>query len=69
MLSIDALLKKITNEVKLLVGFQVDFDEMESKCSSNQYRIAEEFRADAQLIVHNIVIYHGGEVQVLRPLK
>ena len=25
-----------------------------------QYRIVEEFRADALLIVHNTVIYHGG---------
>jgi hypothetical protein len=34
---------------------------MEAKCNSSQYRIAEEFRADAQLIVHNIVIFHGGD--------
>ncbi len=34
---------------------------MEAKCNSNQYRIAEEFRADAQLIVHNTVIFHGGK--------
>ena len=33
---------------------QIDFDEMDAKCDSSQYRIAEEFRADAQLIVHNI---------------
>ncbi len=26
---------------------------------NNQYRILEEFRGDAQLIVHNIVIFHG----------
>ena len=40
---------------------QIDFDEMDAKCDSSQYRIAEEFRADAQLIVHNIVIFHGGK--------
>ena len=40
--------------------FQIDFDEMESKCHANHYRIAEEFRADAQLVVHNTVIFHGG---------
>ncbi len=33
---------------------------MEKKCVNNQYRLLEEFRADAQLIVHNIVIFHGG---------
>ena len=32
---------------------------MERKCINNQYRILEEFRGDAQLIVHNIVIFHG----------
>ena len=41
--------------------FQIDFDEMESKCHANHYRIAEEFRADAQLVVHNTVIFHGGK--------
>ena len=40
----------------------MDFDEIESKCSSNQYRIVDEFRADCQLIVHNVVIFHGGIV-------
>ena len=35
---------------------------MEAKCNSHQYRIAEEFRADAQLIVHNTVIFHGGKL-------
>lgn len=39
---------------------------MERKCSTLQYRIQEEFRADAQLIVHNIVIYHGGRCLVAR---
>ena len=34
---------------------------MEQKCNSNHYRIPEEFRVDAQLIVHNIVIFHGGK--------
>ena len=37
----------------------MDFDLMEQKCQTNQYRIVEEFRADALLIVHNTVIYHG----------
>ena len=39
----------------------MDFDEIESKCGSNQYRIVDEFRADCQLIVHNVVIFHGGK--------
>ena len=42
----------------------MDFDEIESKCSSSQYRIVDEFRADCQLIVHNVVIFHGGNLKV-----
>lgn len=45
---------------KFLLKEPMDFDKMEHKCQSNQYRIVEEFRADALLIVHNTVIYHGG---------
>ena len=45
---------------KFLLKEPMDFDMMEHKCQSNQYRIVEEFRADALLIVHNTVIYHGG---------
>ena len=30
------------------------------KCQTMQYRIQEEFKADIQNIVHNVVIYHGG---------
>ena len=46
---------------KFLLKEVMDFDLMDHKCSTNQYRILEEFRADAQLIVHNTVIFHGGE--------
>ena len=38
----------------------MDFEEIEAKCTSNQYRIVDEFRADCQLMVHNVVIFHGG---------
>lgn len=44
---------------KFLLKEYMDFDLMEQKCQTNQYRIVEEFRADALLIVHNTVIYHG----------
>ena len=40
---------------------QISLQDVDVKSSSNQYRIVEEFKADVQLIVHNIVIYHGGE--------
>ena len=29
------------------------------KCVTAQYRILEEYKADIQNIVHNVVIYHG----------
>jgi len=45
---------------KFLLKEPMDFEMMEHKCQSSQYRIVEEFRADALLIVHNTVIYHGG---------
>ena len=32
---------------------------MLAKCQTVQYRILEEFKADIQNIVHNVVIYHG----------
>ncbi len=44
-----------------LLKEQIDFEEIEQKCASNQYRVADEFRADCQLIVHDMVIYHGGK--------
>ena len=46
--------------VNFLLKEMMDFDEIAKKCSTNQYRIVDEFRADCQLIVHNVVIYHGG---------
>ena len=35
--------------------------DVDVKSSSCQYRVLDEFKADVQLIVHNIVIYHGGK--------
>ena len=46
--------------VNFLLKQVMDFDEIAKKCSTNQYRIVDEFRADCQQIVHNVVIYHGG---------
>ena len=43
-----------------LLKQQLTVSDIESKCSSNQYRILDEFRTDVQLLVHNIVIFHGG---------
>ena len=45
--------------INFLLKQRMDFDEIAAKCHSNQYRIVEEFRADCQLIVHNVVIFHG----------
>ena len=42
----------------------MDFEEIEAKCTSNQYRIVDEFRADCQLMVHNVVIFHGGKLGI-----
>ena len=36
------------------LGFQVLV-----KCQTQQYRVVEEYKADVQNIVHNVVIYHG----------
>lgn len=33
---------------------------METKADCGKYEHLEEFRADVQTIVHNVVIYHGG---------
>lgn len=36
--------------------------DVDVKSSSCQYRVLDEFKADVQLIVHNIIIYHGGRL-------
>lgn len=43
-----------------LIYRPMDLKAIESKASSGKYRVLEEFKADAQTIVHNVVIYHGG---------
>ena len=45
---------------KFLLKRHIDLDEVMAKCQTMQYRILEEFKADIQNIVHNVVIYHGG---------
>ena len=34
---------------------------METKADAGKYEHLEEFKADAQTIVHNVVIFHGGK--------
>lgn len=44
---------------KFLLKRHIDLEEVMEKCRTAQYRIVEEFKADIQNIVHNVVIYHG----------
>ncbi|KAJ4433862.1 hypothetical protein ANN_16175 [Periplaneta americana] len=48
--------------VDYLIYRPMDLRTMEEKASNNKYRSLQEFRADAETIVHNVVIYHGGGV-------
>lgn len=40
----------------------IDLHIMESKADCSKYEHLEEFRADIQTIVHNVVIFHGGKL-------
>lgn len=40
----------------------MDLPMMESKADNGKYEHLEQFKADAQTIVHNVVILHGGKV-------
>lgn len=40
----------------------MDLQMMDAKAQAGEYEHLEEFKADAQTIVHNVVIYHGGTV-------
>ena len=44
---------------KFLLKRQIDLEEVLVKCQTQQYRVVEEYKADVQNIVHNVVIYHG----------
>jgi hypothetical protein len=60
-------LKWVTDDADLwrvdyLIYRPMDLRTMEIKASNNKYRSLQEFRADAETIVHNVVIYHGGGV-------
>ncbi|KAK7791097.1 hypothetical protein R5R35_000516 [Gryllus longicercus] len=60
----DATGKSVNDEsekwrVNYLIYRPMDLQTMEEKASNNKYRHLEEFQADAQTIVHNVVIYHG----------
>uniref|UniRef100_T1JNA1 Zinc finger MYND domain-containing protein 11 n=1 Tax=Strigamia maritima TaxID=126957 RepID=T1JNA1_STRMM len=43
----------------LLLFYPMDLNSMEEKAQALEYRRLEEFQADAQSIVHNVVIYYG----------
>nr|CAD7425718.1 unnamed protein product [Timema monikensis] len=45
--------------VNYLIYQPMDLRTMDCKAQNNKYRTLEEFQADAQTIVHNVVIYHG----------
>lgn len=42
----------------------IDLHIMESKADCGKYEHLEEFRADIQTIVHNVVIFHGGKLSL-----
>lgn len=44
-----------------LISHQSLLSLLSQKISEENYKSFEEFRADAQLIVHNTAILHGGE--------
>lgn len=46
--------------VNYLIYRPMDLRTMETKASKNKYCSLQEFQADAETIVHNVVIYHGG---------
>ncbi|KAG1661382.1 Zinc finger MYND domain-containing protein 11 [Nymphon striatum] len=43
----------------LLLYHSIDFNGIESKIENNDYKRVEEFQADIQNIVHNVVIFYG----------
>nr|CAD7452443.1 unnamed protein product [Timema tahoe] len=45
--------------VNYLIYQPMDLRTMDCKAQNKKYRTLEEFQADAQTIVHNVVIYHG----------
>jgi hypothetical protein len=51
--------------VDYLIYKPMDLHTMEIQASNNKYRSLQEFRADAETVVHNVVIYHGGGVSKL----
>ncbi|CAH0771755.1 unnamed protein product [Bemisia tabaci] len=45
--------------IESLIYVPMDLQMMKNKASRKEYNCQEEFRADAQTLVHNVVIYHG----------
>lgn len=57
---------KIVNGEEIFIFFRtMDLQMMDAKAQAGEYEHLEEFKADAQTIVHNVVIYHGGTVYFL----
>lgn len=45
----------------ILIKRHMDLAIMDAKTNNNEYNSLAEFEADAHNILHNIIIYHGGE--------
>lgn len=45
-----------------LIYESMDLTTIEDKTQDNVYQRIEEFQADAQILVHNIVLYYGGKL-------
>lgn len=46
--------------VKYLLRLEVDLPKMNSRADRQVYRNFAQFRLDAQTLVHNVSVYHGG---------
>ncbi|XP_052122169.1 zinc finger MYND domain-containing protein 11 isoform X2 [Frankliniella occidentalis] len=61
----DSNIKWVTDDadaawrIRNLIYCPMDLQTMEKKALKNKYKSLAQFRADAQTIVHNVVIYHG----------
>lgn len=48
-------------QFKLLVYMPVDLNTIDQKCRQLAYQSLESFRADAHVVLHNVVIFYGRE--------
>lgn len=44
---------------KFLLKRHIDLDEVIGKCGTYQYRVLDEYKADIQNIVHNVVVSYS----------